>query len=620
MCGIAGMLGGEVRPDALIASCDALRHRGPDGEATWAEPGIGLAHTRLAIIDLAGGDQPMFTADERYVVVCNGEIYNHRELRRELEGRGVRFRTNSDTEVLLHLYAREGDAMVARLRGMFAFAVVDRRDGRALLARDRFGKKPLCYAESDGTLVFASTLDALRPLLATTPEVDPGAIAAVPRAAVRAGPAHGLAGGPEAPARSPRVLAWRTPRGPALLVAADPRGRRSAHPRAGGVDRTRSRADPGRRRHPPGERGAARRVPLGRTGLLGRRGRGRRGPKPGRDVFGRVQARRVRRVALRAVGRRPVRRRTPRARGRRRRPGVVRGAHPRVRRAVRRLVGARDAGGREGGTRTRHRDLDRRRRRRAVRGLRALLRVSDGASAPPHARSAGRHRIARAGGRRPRPSERASVRRSLVGPRAVEGVSGRAVPLRAARARLVRASRGARWDRRGRTDEGARRAVGRRPGLRVHAAVGGRADLPAGRPPGEDGPRDDGALARGAFAAARPPARGVRRRPGRAESCSTAGPRARRSCARRTGTRFPPRSSSATRWASASRSPRGCASSSARSPRSSCSRTPVRSGRGCARDAVRPLVRRTLDGDDAGKWKTWNLLALAGWASERNAA
>ncbi len=359
MCGIAGLLGGEVRPDALIASCDALRHRGPDGEATWAEPGIGLAHTRLAIIDLAGGDQPMFTADERYVVVCNGEIYNHRELRRELEGRGVRFRTNSDTEVLLHLYAREGDAMVARLRGMFAFAVVDRRDGRALLARDRFGKKPLCYAESDGTLVFASTLDALRPLLATTPEVDPGAIARYLVQQYVPAPLTAWQGVRKL--RPGHLASWRggTPRGPALLVAADPCGHRPAHPRTGGVDRTRSRADPGRRGHPPGERGAARRVPLGRTGLLGRRGRGRGGPKPGRDVFGRVQARRVRRVALRAVGRRPVRGRAPRARGRRRRPGVVRGAHPRLRRAVRRLVGARDAGGREGGTRTRHRDLDR---------------------------------------------------------------------------------------------------------------------------------------------------------------------------------------------------------------------------------------------------------------------
>jgi asparagine synthase (glutamine-hydrolysing) len=177
MCGIAGVLGGEVRPDALSAACDAMRHRGPDGEATWSEPGIGLAHTRLAIIDRAGGDQPMFTADDRYVVVFNGEIYNHRILRRELESRGIRFRTSCDTEVLLHLYALEGEAMVARLRGMFAFAVIDRHEGRALLARDRFGKKPLCYSESGGTLAFASTLDALRPLLASSPSVDLEAIA-----------------------------------------------------------------------------------------------------------------------------------------------------------------------------------------------------------------------------------------------------------------------------------------------------------------------------------------------------------------------------------------------------------------------------------------------------------
>src|SRR6185295_8263014 len=125
MCGIAGLLGGSVDPASLDAACGAMTHRGPDGASTWSRPGVGLAHTRLAIIDRAGGAQPMFTPDERFVVVFNGEIYNHRDLRRELEAHGVRFRTSSDTEVLLQLYARYGAAMVERLRGMFAFAVVD---------------------------------------------------------------------------------------------------------------------------------------------------------------------------------------------------------------------------------------------------------------------------------------------------------------------------------------------------------------------------------------------------------------------------------------------------------------------------------------------------------------
>jgi asparagine synthase (glutamine-hydrolysing) len=119
----------------------------------------------------------MFSEDDRYVVVFNGEIYNHRTLRRELEGSGCQFRTNSDTEVLLGLYVRDGAEMVEQLRGMFAFVVIDRLERTALLARDRFGKKPLCIAELGNGLAFASTLDALRPLLPVAPEVNLEAIA-----------------------------------------------------------------------------------------------------------------------------------------------------------------------------------------------------------------------------------------------------------------------------------------------------------------------------------------------------------------------------------------------------------------------------------------------------------
>ena len=181
MCGIAGVLDPHpdqaIDPAALERAAKLLHHRGPDGGDVWVGPGAALAHTRLAIIDIEGGGQPMHSEDGRYVVVFNGEIYNHRDLRSELEAHGARFRTRCDTEVLLHLYAWHGANMVGRLRGMFAFVVVDLLQRHALLARDRFGKKPLCYAERDGRLTFASTLDALVTLLPERPGLDMRAIA-----------------------------------------------------------------------------------------------------------------------------------------------------------------------------------------------------------------------------------------------------------------------------------------------------------------------------------------------------------------------------------------------------------------------------------------------------------
>jgi asparagine synthase (glutamine-hydrolysing) len=181
VCGIAGVLDPHpdqaIDPAALERATKLLHHRGPDGSDVWVGPGAALAHTRLAIIDIEGGGQPMHSEDGRYVVVFNGEIYNHRDLRSELEAHGARFRTRCDTEVLLHLYARHGANMVGRLRGMFAFVVVDLLQRHALLARDRFGKKPLCYAERDGRLTFASTLDALVTLLPVRPGLDMRAIA-----------------------------------------------------------------------------------------------------------------------------------------------------------------------------------------------------------------------------------------------------------------------------------------------------------------------------------------------------------------------------------------------------------------------------------------------------------
>jgi asparagine synthase (glutamine-hydrolysing) len=143
----------------------ALHHRGPDDGGLWMDPvaGVGLAHTRLAILDLSpAGHQPMAIQEGRYQIVFNGEIYNFRELRRELEKDGVIFNSHSDTEVLLHLYARYGRAMVQRLRGMFAFCIWDQQDRAAFLARDPMGIKPLYYATLNDQLLFASELHSLR--------------------------------------------------------------------------------------------------------------------------------------------------------------------------------------------------------------------------------------------------------------------------------------------------------------------------------------------------------------------------------------------------------------------------------------------------------------------------
>lgn len=172
MCGIAGIIAAErersVDPAQVVAMADALAHRGPDGSGVWTAPGIALAHRRLSIIDLAGSPQPMVSGDGRLVVTFNGEIYNYRELRAELQRDGFAFRTAGDTEVILAAYARWGIACLDRLDGMFAFALHDQAHGKVLLARDRLGVKPLYYAPlPDGSLAFASELKGLlaHPLL-----------------------------------------------------------------------------------------------------------------------------------------------------------------------------------------------------------------------------------------------------------------------------------------------------------------------------------------------------------------------------------------------------------------------------------------------------------------------
>ena len=172
MCGIAGIVGttsGYIADAADVhRMCQTIVHRGPDDEGAYAHGCAALGMRRLSIIDLSRGHQPIHNEDRTTWIVFNGEIYNFPELRRELEAHGHKFYTNTDTEVIVHLYERYGSGCVEHLRGMFAFALWDERQQRLLLARDRFGKKPLHYALSKGRLVFGSEIKAL---LAAAPEL-----------------------------------------------------------------------------------------------------------------------------------------------------------------------------------------------------------------------------------------------------------------------------------------------------------------------------------------------------------------------------------------------------------------------------------------------------------------
>jgi asparagine synthase (glutamine-hydrolysing) len=178
MCGITGIVGSlRTERAALQRMNDALRHRGPDGEGMFWSDDAGLAMRRLAIIDVAGGDQPIFNEDGSVCVVYNGEIYNYLELREQLRARGHHFATQSDTEVVVHAYEEFGVECVSHLWGMFALALWDSRRQLLLLARDRLGKKPLVYyADAHGGLAFASELQALVSHPDVPREVDPRAI------------------------------------------------------------------------------------------------------------------------------------------------------------------------------------------------------------------------------------------------------------------------------------------------------------------------------------------------------------------------------------------------------------------------------------------------------------
>lgn len=175
MCGLAGILdrardgdGAQPQRAELAAMISRLQHRGPDGYGFFSDGAIGLAHARLSIIDIAGGNQPVFNEDKTVCTVFNGEIFNYIELRRELEARGHRFYTHSDTETIVHLYEEYGHAFVHRLNGQFAIALWDKTARRLVLARDRAGIRPLFYTEAGGRLAFASEAKALFAL----PEVE----------------------------------------------------------------------------------------------------------------------------------------------------------------------------------------------------------------------------------------------------------------------------------------------------------------------------------------------------------------------------------------------------------------------------------------------------------------
>src|SRR6266571_9547905 len=177
MCGICGIVySGEERPvqrDTLAQMNAQIVHRGPDDDGFFVEGNVGLAMRRLSIIDIRTGQQPISNEDESLWIVYNGEIYNHRELRSKLEARGHCYRTKSDTETIVHLYEEYGSECVQHLRGMFAFAIWDRRRRELFIARDRLGVKPLYYAHTeDGSLYFGSEIKTLVTANAVKPEVN----------------------------------------------------------------------------------------------------------------------------------------------------------------------------------------------------------------------------------------------------------------------------------------------------------------------------------------------------------------------------------------------------------------------------------------------------------------
>lgn len=181
MCGIAGFISENSertaeRASLLDAMCKEIIHRGPDEQGTAIEGRAAMGMRRLSIIDLATGQQPIYNTDRSKLIVFNGEIYNYRELKKDLEGRGYKFRTNSDTETIIHAFDEFGPACLDRLRGMFAFAIWDQKDQSLFLARDRVGKKPLFYTLAGGDLIFGSEIKVLLKHPGVKRELEHGAL------------------------------------------------------------------------------------------------------------------------------------------------------------------------------------------------------------------------------------------------------------------------------------------------------------------------------------------------------------------------------------------------------------------------------------------------------------
>src|SRR5438105_2232522 len=183
MCGIAGLLDLDGRHpptrEALDRMSAGLTHRGPDDEGLYIAPRVALATKRLSIVDLAGGHMPLRNEDGSLWLTYNGEVYNAPALRNELRAQGHSFRTRADSEVIVHAYEQWGDDCVAQLRGMFALALWDARRERLLLARDRFGVKPLYYAQRDGVFAFASEMLPVLTGAGLARAADPSALAAI---------------------------------------------------------------------------------------------------------------------------------------------------------------------------------------------------------------------------------------------------------------------------------------------------------------------------------------------------------------------------------------------------------------------------------------------------------
>ncbi len=218
MCGIAGIIA-PSHESVIRAMTDTMVHRGPDGDGYFSDDILSLGHRRLSIIDLEGGQQPISNEDGNLQLVCNGEIYNSPELRRELQQRGHRFKTLTDVEVIVHLYEEHGPRCVEHLQGMFAFAIWDASQRRLFMARDHLGQKPLYFCIRDGDIAFASEVKAILKSNLVAPELDLEGLWHYVTLRYLAGSLHPVSGRAEVARRHRLHLARRQTRLPQVLAS-----------------------------------------------------------------------------------------------------------------------------------------------------------------------------------------------------------------------------------------------------------------------------------------------------------------------------------------------------------------------------------------------------------------